>query len=58
MTLTPGDFHITEIVTTNGVDMRFDSAVCAINTWQHPPTGSTPKQMLARVLQRHITRRS
>ncbi len=46
MALTPGDFHVTEIIYTNGVDAKFDSAVCAITTWQHPPAGSTPKQML------------
>jgi hypothetical protein len=45
MALKSGDVHETEITYADGTSAKFDSAVCAITVWQHPPPGAVPKSM-------------
>ncbi|MEO7112648.1 MAG: nitrous oxide reductase accessory protein NosL [Polyangiaceae bacterium] len=45
MALKSGSIHETEITYADGTIAKFDSAVCAITVWQHPPPGAVPKSM-------------
>lgn len=45
MALKAGDVHRSEITYANGSTAQFDSAICAITTWQQPPPGLTPKSL-------------